>query len=80
MSWSVIVWNVKILSLLATKKIMSIVAHAAMNKTTYSIIRMYKDERPSELIASGQTLAQAQAHCRREDTHTSEWFDGYNPE
>ncbi len=44
---------------------------------TYSIIRYYQDERPSELIARGQTLAQAQAHCKDEDTHGDGWFDGY---
>jgi len=46
---------------------------------TYKIIRFFQDEdKPSEVITRGQTLEQAQAHCRREDTHGDGWFDGYD--
>jgi hypothetical protein len=44
---------------------------------TYKIIRFYQDA-DSEIITRGQTLAQAQAHCQREDTHGEGWFDGYD--
>lgn len=45
---------------------------------TYRIIRFYADDRPSEVIDTGLTLDEAQAHCRREDTHGDGWFDGYD--
>ena len=49
---------------------------------TYKIIRMYF-EGDSKVIKTGLTLKDAQAHCRREDTHKRDsngnviWFDGY---
>lgn len=49
----------------------------------YKIVRMYRDERASKTIKTGLTLKEAQAHCRREDTHEHDadgnviWFDGY---
>lgn len=49
-----------------------------MTKTqTYRIIRFYQDDRDTEIVVRGLTLDQAQAHCRREDTHGEGWFDGY---
>lgn len=48
---------------------------------TYKITRFYQDDdRPDEVVARGLTLAAAQAHCRREDTHGDGWFDGYGEE
>lgn len=47
---------------------------------TYKIVRMYADERPSETIETGLTRAEAQAHCRRDDTHGDGWFDGFEEE
>lgn len=47
---------------------------------TYRIVRYYRDERPSEVVVRGLTLAQAQAHCKRDDTHGDGWFDGYTEE
>lgn len=53
---------------------------------TYRIIRYYQDDdRASEPQARGLTLAQAQAHCQRDDTHGEDenglgWFDGYTEE
>lgn len=46
------------------------------------IIRFYRDDRPSKVIKTGLTLEEAQAHCRREDTHDhlEGWFDGYEDE
>lgn len=52
-----------------------------MRMTTYKIIRMYRDwDRESKVILTGLTLAQAQEHCRREDTRGEGWFDGYEEE
>lgn len=48
---------------------------------TYLITRFYMDGRQSEIVKRGLTLAQAQKHCRREDTHIKGvWFDGYEVE
>ena len=46
---------------------------------TYSIVR-HRFEGDRETILTGLTLAEAQAHCRREDTHGADWFDGYTEE
>lgn len=47
----------------------------------YRIVRFYhpsKDRLP-RTIKSGLTLAEAQAHCKRPDTHQAgEYFDGYD--
>ena len=52
----------------------------------YRIVRMYREaDRRSEFVRGkrGMTLAEAQAHCQRDDTHKLEddgnavWFDGY---
>jgi hypothetical protein len=50
------------------------------NNTTFKIIRFYQDETPSEVIDTGLTLEEAQAHCRRDDTKGDGWFDGYEQE
>ena len=47
---------------------------------TYKIVRFYADDTPREVIETGLTLAEAQAHCDREDTHGDGWFDGYTAE
>ena len=51
-----------------------------MNKadTTYKIVRLYREvDRESQVIHTGLTLEEAQAHCRDERTSTPEYFDGY---
>ena len=49
--------------------------------TTYKIVRFFQDEnRESQVRDTGLTLDEAQAHCRREDTHGEGWFDGYQSE
>ena len=43
---------------------------------TYHITRFRDGE--NEIRETGLTLEEAQAHCRREDTHGDGWFDGYD--
>lgn len=45
----------------------------------YKIIRM-RFNGTNRVIKRGLTLEEAQAHCRREDTHGEGWFDGYEEE
>jgi len=47
---------------------------------TYKIVRFFKDGRASEDRQEGLILAEAQAHCKREDTHGEDFFDGYTQE
>lgn len=46
---------------------------------TYKIVR-FRQNGPSEVISTGVTLEEAQAHCNREDTKGDGWFDGYEQE
>lgn len=48
--------------------------------STYSIIRFFADDRPTDVIVRGLTLEQAKAHCNRADSHGEDWFDGYTKE
>lgn len=49
--------------------------------STYKVIRFYKDwDRPNKVILEGLTLDEAQTHCKREDAHGEDWFDGYEKE
>jgi hypothetical protein len=48
---------------------------------TYRIVRAFFDaDTPAKVIARRLSLADAQAHCRRDDTHGDGWFDGYEEE
>lgn len=48
---------------------------------TYKIIRFFRAPRKSKIITRGMSLEEAQAHCKRKDTHKKdEWFDGYEQE
>lgn len=53
-----------------------------LGDTMYKIIRFYQSEtRNNEIIQTGLSLEEAQAHCSREDTHKAGiWFDGYTEE
>lgn len=46
---------------------------------TYKIIR-FRFKGNSRVIKRGLSLEEAQAWCRREDTHGEGWFDGYDEE
>ena len=48
-----------------------------METTTYKIVR-HRFAGTRRTIKRGLTLAEAQAHCQREDTHGEGWFDGYD--
>ena len=52
-------------------------AHHIERLSKYQVVRFYQDDRPRRVIKRGLTLEEAQAHCRREDTHGDGWFDGY---
>ncbi len=44
----------------------------------YDIVRFFQaNDKGSETIEEGLTLAEAQAHCAQDDTHGDGWFDGY---
>jgi hypothetical protein len=62
---------------------------------TYRIVRGYRDSTRREVIKTGLSLDQAQAHCRNPETSSSKctstegvdrtylfgpWFDGYEQE
>lgn len=66
-----------------------------MDDETYSITRMFfDDDIPSQTIATGLTLEEAQEHCRDSETSSrtasaetlaavgvdGPWFDGYDAE
>ncbi len=49
-----------------------------MNHTDkYRIVRSFRDDTESFVVKRGLSLDEAQAHCRRDDTHGDGWFDGY---
>ena len=45
----------------------------------FKIIRFFKDK-SNRVIKTGLTEKEAQEHCKREDTHGENWFDGYEKE
>jgi|LakMenEpi03Aug12_release.lakeMendotaPanAssembly.Ray.scaffolds.fasta_scaffold1420085_2 hypothetical protein len=48
---------------------------------TYKVVRFYKDiSRANKVILTGLTLQDAKEHCKRDDTHSDDWFDGYEKE
>lgn len=53
-------------------------ASIGTGEPTYRIVRFFQDDdRPRRTIRTGLALEEAQAHCRRQDTHGEGWFDGY---
>jgi hypothetical protein len=44
----------------------------------YRVIRFFRSGRKARTVKNGMTLAEAQAHCSRADTHGEGWFDGYD--
>jgi hypothetical protein len=49
------------------------------DSATYEIVR-FRQDGDNEVIETGLTLAEAQEHCKRPDTHGDGWFDGYREE
>lgn len=50
---------------------------------SYRVVRFYKDdEHPQHrmIVKRGLTLYLARQHCDNPDTHTADWFDGYEKE
>ena len=47
--------------------------------TTYKIIR-FRFGRENQILQTGLTLEEAQAHCQDNETHGDDWFDGYTEE
>jgi len=45
----------------------------------FAIVR-FRFRGPRRVIKRGLTLAEAQAHCRRDDTRGPGWFDGFERE
>lgn len=52
----------------------------AAELVTYRVFRFYRDERAREAGETGLSLAEAQEHCERDDTHGDGWFDGFEIE
>lgn len=48
-----------------------------MADTLYKIVRFKFDE-PNEVVRTGLTREEAEAHCSREDTRGDGWFDGFD--
>jgi len=52
----------------------------------YEIFRSFAPHHPTRpnetesAIRTGLTLEEAQEHCRDDNTHSSDWFDGYRKE
>ena len=46
---------------------------------TYKIVRFHM-EGPEEVIETGLTLEEAQAHCNDPETRGDDWFDGFREE
>ena len=58
-----------------------VIAVGVPKPPTYYVVRMFKDEdKGDQVIKRGLSLEEAQAHCRRADTHGDGWFDGYEEE
>lgn len=47
---------------------------------TYMICRIYRDERPAEVIKTGLTEQEAQEHCNDPSTAGDDWMDVYTKE
>jgi hypothetical protein len=72
------------------------IAEVEGDETTYEVVRFYQDpDIPNEVIKSGLSLEEAQAHCNDPETSSSTatspaarqltidagpWFDGYREE
>jgi hypothetical protein len=43
-------------------------------------IMLYRQDKPARKVSGGHTLAEAQAHCRKDSSHGPGWFHGYTRE
>lgn len=52
----------------------------ALDEATYKIVRFFADDRPSEVVEEGVTLARAKEHCGSPHSQGDGWFDGFRKE
>ncbi len=63
------------------KKVKVVKPDFKFSEDTYKIVRKHQDlATPDDIIETGLTLQEAQAHCGDPSTQGEGWFDAYYPE